>query len=84
MKTPAFLAKMNKETMYIISIFIFFICGYIITTDLPMILYSQNQVDPRTLTGVFDARNTEGVFYGARVSSQSLNGTLFAYNVLGK
>jgi hypothetical protein len=83
MRKPGFLAKIDKEIIYVVSIFIFFICGYIITTDLPIILFSQNQIDPRSLTGVYDTRTIEGIYYGTRVSSQSVNGTLFAYNVLG-
>jgi hypothetical protein len=84
MKRYGVLRTVNKELIYVFSIFVFFICGFIITTDLPILLYSQNQVDPRSLTGLFDTRNIEGVFYGARVSSQGVNGTLLAYNALAK
>jgi lipoprotein-anchoring transpeptidase ErfK/SrfK len=82
MKTPSFLVRVNKDVLHIVAILIFFICGYIITTDIPIILFSQNEIDPRTLTGLFDTRETEGVFYGGKVSSQSVNGTLQAYNTM--
>lgn len=84
MKTPSLHSRVNKDVLHIAAIFIFFICGYIITTDIPIILFSQNEIDPRTLTGLFDTRETEGVFYGGKVSSQNVNGSLQAYNVVIK
>jgi len=67
--------------LYIIPLI--FVLGFLFTRLLPFLLYPMAPIQPELLTGVYDLRHTEGVYYGKTISAQSSDHTLLAYNVLG-
>ncbi len=72
-----------KKFLFIVLLLALGVLAITIKNSLPAILYSQNAIQTKDLSGLYDNIQTEGTYYGAPISSKPAEGTLLAHNVLG-